>query len=166
MLTSSFREIPLRETAARQHRETHARSQLAARQFPIKSFSSALSWVSSSEMAGSGGKRRNAQLEKSYSKATGIKDDRERAFVDPTRVIEWAFLLLALRAINNQVESTHGVSPWGEGKKVVGSAIRRARSWLARIVNPGYAGSGGRNGRGNVNSKKFKGKGRKVGGKR
>ena len=117
-------------------------------------------------MAGSGGKRRNAQLEKSYSKATGIKDDREHAFVDPTRVIEWAFLLLALRAINNQVESTHGVSPWGEGKKFVGNAVRRARSWLARIVNPGYAGSGGRNGRGNVNSKKFKGKGRKVGGKR
>jgi hypothetical protein len=115
-------------------------------------------------MAGSGGKRRNAQLEKSYSKATGIKDDREHAFVDPTRVIEWAFLLLALRAINNQVESTHGVSPWGEGKKFVGNAVRRARSWLARIVNPGYAGSGGRNGRGNVNSKKsFKGKGRKVG---
>jgi hypothetical protein len=115
-------------------------------------------------MAGSNGKRRNVHLEKSYSKATGIKDDRKHALVDPTRVIEWAFLILALRAINNQVETTHGVSPWREGKKCAGNAVRRVRSWLARIVNPGYAGTGGGTGRGNVNSKKqFKGKGRKVG---
>jgi hypothetical protein len=116
-------------------------------------------------MAGSSGKRRNAQLEKSYSKATGIADDRSHSFVDPTRVIEWAFLLLALRAVNNQVESVHGVSPVKELKNIVGNGVRSIRSWLVRIVNPGYAGSGGKNGRGNLgsNKKKFNGKGKRLG---
>lgn len=121
--------------------------------------------VVSAMAGGSSGTRRNAQLEKSYVKATGIADDRDTAMVDPTRVIEWAFLVLALRAINNHVESVHGVSPWREGKKCLGTGVRRVRSWLARVVNPGQKGGAGGNGRGNVGSsaKKFGGKGKKLG---
>ena len=49
-------------------------------------------------MAPSGSKRQNAMLERSYKKATGVRDERKGAYVNPTRVIEAAFLFFALKA--------------------------------------------------------------------
>ena len=68
-------------------------------------------------MAPSGSKRQNAMLERSYKKATGVRDERKGAYVNPTRVIEAAFLFFALKALNNHCESTHGISPLEGGEE-------------------------------------------------
>ena len=121
-------------------------------------------------MASSGSKRQNAHLDKSYKRAVGIADERREAFINPTRIIEAAFLLIALVALDTHSQSTHGVSPLREVKTRVVGAWRGARRWLSRTISPGSAGraSGGGGGRGaksnsSTGKKQFKGKGRKLG---
>ena len=115
-------------------------------------------------MAPSGSKRQNAMLERSYKKATSVRDERKGAYVNPTRVIEAAFLFFALKALNNHCESTHGISPWREAKKTVGDAVRRTRRWLSRLISPhGDGGGHGGGSKGGTGKKRFAGKGKRLG---
>jgi|TARA_B100001142_G_C14103803_1_gene566306 hypothetical protein len=117
-------------------------------------------------MAGSTAtKRANAQLDKSYKRATGEIDDRKGAKVKPGDIVTAVFLLIAAKSFNDQCEATHGISPYKSAKKAIGDGVWAIRNALSRLI--GGKGGGGGRGRGDnrttAGRKQFKGKGRKVG---
>ena len=93
-------------------------------------------------------KRNNAQLDRSYKRARGIKDDRRGPKVDPNTILRIAFIAMGLKAL-------------AHGKRLAVDAIRDVRSAFSRMLAP--KSGGGRGDRGRPNSRSFKGKGKRLG---
>ena len=106
-------------------------------------------------------KRNNSQLDRSYKKARGIKDDARGPKVDPTTILNIAFMAIGLKALNEHVKQTHGINVFQHGKRLVVGAIRDVRSAVSRMLAP--KSGGGKGDRGRPNSRNFKGKGKRLG---
>ena len=106
-------------------------------------------------------KRNNAQLDRSYKRARGIKDDRRGPKVDPNTILRIAFIAMGLKALNEHVKRTHGINAFAHGKRLAVDAIRDVRSAFSRMLAP--KSGGGRGDRGRPNSRSFKGKGKRLG---
>ena len=64
-------------------------------------------------------KRNNSQLDRSVKKARGIKDDARGPKVDPTTILNIAFMAIGLKALNEHVKQTHGINVFQHGKGLV-----------------------------------------------
>lgn len=106
-------------------------------------------------------KRNNAQLDRSYKRARGIKDDRRGPKVDPNTILRIAFIAMGLKALNEHVKRTHGINAFAHGKCLLVNAIRDVRSAFSRMLAP--KSGGGRGDRGRPNSRSFKGNGKRLG---
>ena len=108
-------------------------------------------------------KRNNSQLDRSVKKARGIKDESRGPKVDPTTILNIAFMSIGLKALNEHVKQTHGINVFQHGKRLVVGAIRDVRSAVSRMLAP--KSGGGKGDRGRPNSRNFKGagKGKRLG---
>ena len=88
-------------------------------------------------------KRNNAQLDTSYKRARGIKDDRRGPKVDPNTILRFAFIAMGLKALNEHVKRTHGINAFAHGKRLVVDAIRDVRSAFSRMLAPKSGGGRG-----------------------